>query len=275
MKQLLLFVLIISSMVLPGQEFVTIAILAKDKAHTLPLYLSCIEQQTWPKQLTNIYIRTNNNTDETARVLREWVDRVGHLYNEIFFDDTNVPEKVEQYAQHEWNCTRFKVLGKIRQESVEWAKQHDSHYFVADCDNFIKPHTIQALLDTNLPVIAPFLRTTSSYYSNFHAAVDKNGYYENSELYYHIYNNQITGIIQVPVVHCTYLVRKEVLEYVSYDDDSYRYEYVIFSDLLRKAGIPQYIDNRELYGRITPAETADEFVREPWRTEFNQSLSAH
>ena len=42
-------------------EFVTIAILAKDKAHTLPLYLQCIEQQTWPAQQTYLYIRTNNN----------------------------------------------------------------------------------------------------------------------------------------------------------------------------------------------------------------------
>lgn len=268
MKPLLILSFLIATILNSAQETVTIAILAKDKAHTLPLYLSCIEQQTWPKKLTNLYIRTNNNTDSTVSILRDWIDRVGHLYNEIFFDDTDVAEKVEQYAQHEWNCTRFKVLGAIRQASVEWAKEHDSHYFVADCDNFIKPHTIQALLETNLAVIAPFMRTTSSYYSNFHAAVDKNGYYENSELYYQIYNNQITGIIQVPVVHCTYLVRKEVLEQVSYDDDSYRYEYVIFSDLLRKAGIPQYIDNRELYGRITPAETLEEFAHEPWRNEF-------
>ena len=40
-------------------EYVTIAILAKDKAHTLPLYLACIENQTWPKCNTNLYIRTN------------------------------------------------------------------------------------------------------------------------------------------------------------------------------------------------------------------------
>ena len=31
-------------------DYVTIAILAKDKEHTLPLYLSCIEQQTWPAE---------------------------------------------------------------------------------------------------------------------------------------------------------------------------------------------------------------------------------
>jgi hypothetical protein len=29
-------------------EFITIAILAKDKAHVLPLYLDLIEKQTYP-----------------------------------------------------------------------------------------------------------------------------------------------------------------------------------------------------------------------------------
>ena len=44
-----------------------------------------------------------------------------------------------------------------------------------------------------------------------------------------------------------------------YDDNSYRYEYVIFSDVLRKQKIPQYIDNRKDYGRISFAVTKEEF----------------
>ena len=57
-------------------EFVTIAILAKDKAHTLPLYLSCLEQQTWPANQTYLYIRTNNNNDDTVQILRDWIARM-------------------------------------------------------------------------------------------------------------------------------------------------------------------------------------------------------
>src|SRR5262249_21251959 len=57
-------------------ENVTIAILAKDKAHTLPLYLTCLEKQTWPKEKTNLYIRTNNNNDNTVQILKEWVEKV-------------------------------------------------------------------------------------------------------------------------------------------------------------------------------------------------------
>ena len=136
-------------------NYITIAILAKDKAHTLPFYLSCIEQQTWPKKQTYLYIRTNNNTDDTRDILLSWVNKVKNLYAKIYFDDTDVPEKIEQFKQHEWNGIRFKVLGKIRQDSVNWALKNHSHYFVIDCDNFILPDTIECLMKTNLPIIAP------------------------------------------------------------------------------------------------------------------------
>ena len=71
-------------------EHVTVAILAKDKAHVLPLYLSCLEKQTWPKEKTYLYIRTNNNNDETAKVLQDWVDKVGKSYAGVFFDGSDL-----------------------------------------------------------------------------------------------------------------------------------------------------------------------------------------
>jgi hypothetical protein len=252
------------------QEFVTIAILAKDKAHTLPFYLQCIENQTWPKKKTYIYIRTNNNNDDTVRVLREWMDRVYNQYAYIYFDDSNVAQPVEQYKQHEWNGTRFKVLGKIRQDSVDWAHAHNSHYFVADCDNFIVPKTIETLVNSHAPIVGPLLRCrTQSCYSNYHMAIDPNGYYENSPHYFTVFDCAIKGLIEVPVVHCTYLVRREFLHEVSYDDESWRYEYVIFSDCARKKNIAQYLDNRAIYGYVSFAETEEEFNEErPFLDEF-------
>jgi hypothetical protein len=52
-------------------EFVTIAILTKDKAHVLPLYLNQIESQTYPASKIKLYIRTNNNRDNTAAILEQ------------------------------------------------------------------------------------------------------------------------------------------------------------------------------------------------------------
>lgn len=250
-------------------ETVTIAILAKDKEHTLNEYLSCIEKQTWPKDRTYLYVRTNNNNDNTAFILKEWLAKVQNQYLEVYFDDSDVVEKVENYKPHEWNYIRFKVLGKIRQDSVNWAHEKKSHYFVADCDNFIKPYVIETLIRSNLPIVAPFLRAgTYSYYSNYHAAVDAAGYFLSSPLYFSIFNQDIKGLFQVPVVHCTYLVRYEVQDKICYEDESYRYEYVIFSHSARKKNIPQYMDNREVYGRITFADDRQTFISEPFFSEI-------
>ena len=276
-KQILLLILLSGSLGLCANtaadnslEYVTIAILAKDKAHTLPLYLDCLEKQTWPTQKTYLYIRTNNNTDQTVQILRNWIARVGNKYAKIYFNDAEVAEPVQQYGQHEWNCTRLKVLGTIRQESINWAYKNKSHYFVADCDNFICPTTIEDMLKTNLPIIAPILHCPErTYYSNYHFAVDHNGYFASDPLYFKILAQEIRGIIEVPVVHCTYLIRQEVVNQLSYDDESYRYEYVIFSHSARQRNIPQYIDNRRFYGYLTFAESAEEFAQQtPMMTEY-------
>ena len=246
-------------------DYVTIAILAKDKEHTLPLYLECIENQTWPTDKTYLYIRTNNNNDNTKQVLHDWIDQVGHRYAKIYFDDSDVDVPVQEFGQHEWNYTRFQVLGAIRQASVDWAYENNSHYFVADCDNFIIPETIENMMKLNLAIVAPMLRCYSQkYYSNYHDIVDANGYYSPSVPYYQILDQKIKGIIDVAVVHCTYFIRHEVLHLMCYDDESARYEYVIFGDCARKNNVPQYIDNRTLYGYISFAENREEFEQEPF-----------
>ncbi|WP_371372021.1 hypothetical protein [Sporomusa aerivorans] len=249
-------------------EFVTIAILAKDKSHVLPLYLSLIEKQTYPASKIKLYIRTNNNNDNTATILEQWIDKVRDRYSEIHYDTSDVAEPVQQYSPHDWNPLKLSVLTRIRQQSVEWAKARGTHYFVADCDNFIVPETIERLLKTNLPVVGPLLRfadNPDAFYANFHFVTDENGYYKHSNFYFDILNKAIKGLIEVEVIHCTYLVRNEVLDQISYIDGSARYDYVMFSDRLRKLGIPQYIDNRYYYGKLTFCDTEEQFklVKEP------------
>lgn len=243
---------------------VTIAILVKDKGHLLNHYLECIETQTWPKDRTHLYIRTNDNTDQSAEILKNWIERVGDMYLDIFYDDSSIDQKVKNYGQHEWNVHRFKVLGKIRQDSLEWARERNSHYFVADCDNFITPITIESLLNLNLPIVGPMLprAKNKSLYSNYHYLIDKNGYFKEDPIYYKLLRREIKGIIEVGVIHCTYLINREYVDQLTYIDDTNRYEYVIFSHSARKKQIPQYLDNRLNYGVLTFAETIDEFKNE-------------
>ena len=145
---------------LDGTPRVLVAILAKQKEEFLPLYLECIEALDYPKSSIVLYIRTNNNTDRTEYLLREWVERVGHLYADVEFDARDVETPVEQFGVHEWNATRFRVLGYIRNESLRRIRKHRcDFYFVADVDNFVRSCTLRELVALNLPIVAPFLRS--------------------------------------------------------------------------------------------------------------------
>jgi hypothetical protein len=245
-------------------DTVVIAILAKDKAHCLPAYLHCLEKQTWPKQRTHVYIRTNNNTDFTAEILRHWSKTHSGEYLSVYLDDSDVDEPVHTFAPHEWNAMRFKVLGRIRQESVKYAEKLGAHYFVADCDNFIRPYVLETLVKTGLPVVGPLLITGKTRYSNYHNVCDARGYFAENPAYDFILERKIKGLIEVDVVHCTYLIRNSVLPLVKYVDDSARHEYVIFSATLRLSRTPQFIDNRCIGGHITFADSRADLDSEPW-----------
>ena len=243
---------------------VLIAILAKQQEPMLPLYLRCIEALEYPTASICLYIRTNNNTDLTSAILRAWIERVGHRYASVDLDDSDVDEAVQRFEVHEWNAERFKVLARIRETSLARALELDcSFYFTADVDNFIRPSTLRELIALDLPIVAPLLRAVdpSSRYSNFHADIAENGYYVESDRYTWILDQRITGVFELPVVHCTYLIRADVIPLVTYTDDSSRHEYVVFSESARRAGVPQYYDNRQLYGYLTLDPTAASAAR--------------
>lgn len=244
-------------------EPVVFAVLAKQKAHALPLYLDCLLKQTFPLQYVHLYIRANDSTDHTDVLLDQFVCTHGDKFASVKIDLSSIDAALGDFGQHEWNTFRFAVLGRLRQQSVDYAKTLGAHYFVVDCDNFITPTVLQDMYDVRHlnAVVAPMLNS-ATLYSNFHEKVDANGYMELTDAYKYIYSREVCGLLKVPVVHCTYFIPNSVLSNVSYDDGSARYEYVIFSDTLRKQNIPQYLDNRKWYGFVTFAENSHDLKRD-------------
>ena len=257
------------------QPNVFLALLVKQKEAVLPLFLESLNDWDYPKENIFIYIRTNNNTDNTKQLLEEWIEEYGDKYKGLIYNGEDVPEKVEQYDVHFWNGERFRVLGKIRQESMNQALLTDcEYYFVVDTDNFLFPETLKELVKLDLPIVAPFLRYAvalgenadtpveaakreghmSRYYSNYHDKVDDFGSIIPEDLYYKILNQEVKGLIECMCVHCTYLIKREYLSELNYLEQSDRWEYMVFSNSARDKGITQYIDNRTIYGVLTLSE---------------------
>lgn len=233
-----------------SSDDVVVAILAKDKAVTLPLYLSCLEIQTFPKERIHLYVRANDSSDNTVEVLRRWIDANGRFYKSVTVDYSDIGG-LRHYGHHEWDVHRFRVLGQIRQASVDHARRLGCHYFVADADTFVVPTTIENMFESGLPVVAPMVRTPYTEYSNFFPRADSDGYaIVGLPEYTQILTGRVRGFILVDVVHTAYFVRSDVLDQLCFDDGSGRVEYVIGSEVLRSRGIGQYLDNRQIYGVV-------------------------
>lgn len=267
---------------------VVVAILAKNEGHSLSYYLTCLHMQTYDKKRIHLYIKTNDNTDDTTEILSQFIETYKHEYASVYFDSTSISNDLQSYPKHEWNKKRFAILGKIRQESINYALEKNAHYFVIDCDNFITPNTLETMvIQSQIGVVAPMLEyhvidsikntTIPQYdvYSNYHDEVTDNGYYKECPRYFDIRFNRITGLHNVSVVHCTYFIHNKFLDKVNYSDDTERHEYVIFSDVLRKNKIQQYIDNTKFYGFISFAENKDEFsaTLDYWKDKMNKETT--
>lgn len=232
---------------------VLLAILARNKAHVLDRYLQCIENLEYNKGKMEIYINTNNNSDNTIEILDKWVEENREKYSGIEYEKHENEEMKEISSKpHDWSDKRFKVLGEIRNKSLRKAKEKNcEYYFVVDCDNFIVPETLKKLIAEDKPIIAPMLRAIPEMndpYSNYFCAVSPNGYYKHHMNYEKILKREMVGTFEVPVVHCTYLIKTKYLDKLNYIDNTHHHEFVIFSRHARDNGVEQYICNKIRYG---------------------------
>jgi hypothetical protein len=110
---------------------------------------------------------------------------------------------------------------------LERAFQVESdYYFIADCDNFVLPHTLRALVEARKPIIAPMLHCVGDYQlSNFFIAGD----YKQDPISNRMIMMKQKGITRVPLVHCTYLIdmrhpQAKHLTYISENETLLEYQ---------------------------------------------------
>jgi Anp1 len=230
---------------------VLLAILARNKAHVLEKYLKCLDSLDYNKKLITVYINTNNNQDATKEVLENWVKEGRDQYEKIIFESHEV-DGAASTRPHEWNADRFKLLGTIRNKSLQMTKENQcDYYFVVDCDNFIAPCTLKELMSKDKPIIAPMLLAVPELgdgYSNYFCAITETGYFQEHPDYGKILRRSMQGTYKVPVVHCTYLIDAKVIDKLTYVDNTHDYEFVIFSRSARDNNIDQYICNEKQFG---------------------------
>lgn len=250
----LLFIFLLSFLVSCSQEkekTVFLAILARNQGHFLPRYLQTLENLDYDKKRMTVYINTNNNEDDTKEILEEWIVKNRQHYQNILYEAHELAA-LDETPPHDWSLGRLKVMGQIRNRSIQLAKESKvDYYFVADCDNFIAPHTLKTLMDKDKPIIAPLLYSIpdkQDFNCTYYCAVDERGYYCEHPYYWSIFFREKKGTFIVPLVHATYLIKGEYLDRLTYEDGTDEMEFIIFSNSARSNGIEQYICNECDFG---------------------------
>lgn len=245
---------------------VLIPILARDKGHCLPAFLKCLENFDYDKKLITLYVNTNNNRDNTKELLEDWIEKNEKKYREIIYESHEIEEFDPTIKPHQWGPKMFKILGSIRNKSMQIAIEKEvDYYFIMDCDNFLRPHTLKYLMNKDVPIIAPLLDpipNPSVPNANFYYKVNRKGYCKHCRDQIYIKLGKKKGTFKVPLVHCTYLIKGEYLEKLGYIDNTKDYEFIIFSRIARNNGVDQYICNEMTFGTFVYPDQAKKTLKE-------------
>ena len=106
-----------------------IVTLVRNKAHTLPLFLTYLEEQKYPKDRISLYFVTDHNIDNSREILEVWLAKVQSLYHSIHYqyDESKKLRKGETNVTH-WPDERFKDIIKLKENALEYARQSWADY---------------------------------------------------------------------------------------------------------------------------------------------------
>ncbi|VUZ49167.1 unnamed protein product [Hymenolepis diminuta] len=244
---------------------VSVSVLVRNKAHSLPYFLHHLEELDYPKKRMHLDFRLDNTIDKSARILETWVNQVRDLYHGI---DLNMDETNAHPVSPNWSDEHHKHLISLRQAALDRAYEINADFhFILDADVIILNNaTLRQLVDasmfpskeypSHITVIAPMLNcTTSDVFSNFWGDMTEEGYYKRSNDYFALQRRHKVGINPVAMVHTALLVnlrhtRKNRLVFdpppVGYSGPND--DIIIFARNAQALGIEFYLDNRDFYG---------------------------
>uniref|UniRef100_A0A7G3ADG3 Putative glycosyltransferase 25 family member-like protein n=1 Tax=Lutzomyia longipalpis TaxID=7200 RepID=A0A7G3ADG3_LUTLO len=258
-------------------------ILVRNKAHTLPLFLTYLTQLEYPKDRVSLWIRSDHNADASLEIVEEWLKDARSWYHSIHYS-SNVSEAMrpEEVSPTHWPLERFRDVIAMKEEALRVGREIWADYvFFLDADTFLtNPLTLKKLVNLGLPIVAPML-ISDGLYSNYWCGMTEEYYYERTEEYKKILNREIIGAFSVPMVHSAVLIdlNHPDSDLLTFDKDllnfhleslnsPHRYngpvdDIIIFAMSAKYSGIPMKISNEVSFGYImVPLEHDEDIVRD-------------
>ncbi|XP_012220536.2 glycosyltransferase 25 family member isoform X2 [Linepithema humile] len=221
-------------------------------------------------------IRSDNNIDNSIKILNKWIDSEGEKYHylNIYLNTTTTGFEDERtYA--DWSPHRFAHVINLREEALNYAREIWADFILMlDADVFLtNSSTLRNLVLKEQTIVSPLLRSDGMY-SNFWAGMTAEHYYLRTDLYEPILYREKIGCHNVPMVHSAVLI-----DLRRYDSDrlSYKSEKLIaydgpvddiitFAVGANKSGVPLHVCNDEAYGFVmVPLENKETIAEDMQR----------
>lgn len=271
---------------LPPTLEIVILVHPSNKANVLPYTLGGLEQQDYPKDRINLYLRTEilpstgtsasekDANKRTLELLETWIRHNGKKYHNVEMHD--VAEELQEKGEVNdyWTRARFSKIITIKERAFAAAQKNWADYIVfMDADVVLtNPQTFTGLViesEHNAVVFAPMLYSLGTY-SNFWAGITDKGYYLRTDEYIPILERQALGTFEVPMIHsCIFIdLRIKLTHSLRFSpDESGPYDDIIsFALSAKNLSIPLHVNNEEIWGFLPPP------IDDPAKQNMDQEL---
>ncbi|XP_032689726.1 glycosyltransferase 25 family member isoform X1 [Odontomachus brunneus] len=261
---------------------VLITILVRNKAHTLPYFLTLLERQDYPKKRICLWIRSDNNVDNSIEVLSKWINSEGEKYHSlnVYLNATSTGFEDERTIA-DWSLRRFAHIIDLRERALNYARQIWADFiWMLDADVFLtNSNTLRNLVLKGETVVAPLLKSDGMY-SNFWAGITAEHYYVRTDQYEPILYREETGCHDVPMIHTAVLIdlRRHDSEHLTYKAEkliSYDGpvdDIITFAIGANKSNVPLFVCNDEIYGFVMVPLESDETIAEDMQRLTNTKV---
>ncbi|XP_077275224.1 glycosyltransferase 25 family member isoform X2 [Temnothorax americanus] len=261
---------------------VLIGVLVRNKAHTLPYFLSLLERQDYPKKRISLWIRSDNNVDNSIKILNKWISTRREMYHSLNVDlNASSTGFEDEKSIANWSPRRFAHVIDLREQALDYAREIWTDFiWMLDADCFLtNPSTIRNLVHKGHTVVAPLLRSDGMY-SNFWAGMTAEHYYLRTELYEPILFREKIGCHDVPMIHSAVFIdlRRRYSDRLTYKAEKLTGydgpvdDIITFAIGANKSDVPLFVCNDDVYGFVMVPLENDETIAEDMQRLTNTKV---
>lgn len=104
---------------------VGISVLVRNKGHTLPYFLTCINNLDYPKDRLYLWIYSDYNEDNSVEILEKWHSIYTSKFKNVYItaNTTNGPLHSDEKSTIHWSLEHFKHVIRLREEALDFARR--------------------------------------------------------------------------------------------------------------------------------------------------------